>query len=241
MSKKIEAQFSKNAKSYDKYSIIQSYGVEILLNFLPKTLGTILDLGCGSGRVYKQLQKSQKGFDKFYGVDFSKEMLNLHPKNSNIYLKKADFNLPETFEYFKDKKIDTLISASALQWATNLDLTFKQCSKIAPFGAFFIFNSNTFKNLHRCANLKSPIYSQAEVESAFLNHYKPIKIEQYSFNLAFDSVLEMLRYIKKSGVSGGKMSLSYIELKRLIREYPLNYLEFEASVLIGDSLEAKRV
>ena len=241
MSKRIRAQFSKNAKSYDKYSIIQSYGVEILLNFLPTTLGTVLDLGCGSGRVYKQLQKSQKSFNKFYGVDFSKEMLNLHPKKSNICLKIGDFNLPQTFEYFKDKKIDTLISASALQWADSLEWTLKECAKIAPLGAFFIFNSNTFKTLHKCAKLKSPIYNQKEIESAFLKHYKPIKIEQYNFNLKFDSVLEMLRYIKKSGVSGGEMNLSYLEVKRVIREYPLNYLEFEASILIGDSLEITRV
>jgi len=37
----------------------------------------------------------------------------------------------------------------------------------------------------------------------------------------------MLRYIKQSGVSGGKKQLSYKEIKRVIKDYPLDYLEFE--------------
>jgi malonyl-CoA O-methyltransferase len=37
----------------------------------------------------------------------------------------------------------------------------------------------------------------------------------------------MLRYIKKSGVSGGVKQLGYTEMKTLMLEYPLSYLEFE--------------
>jgi malonyl-CoA O-methyltransferase len=37
----------------------------------------------------------------------------------------------------------------------------------------------------------------------------------------------MFRYIKKSGVSGGKKRLGYKEMKALMKHYPLDYLEFE--------------
>ena len=37
----------------------------------------------------------------------------------------------------------------------------------------------------------------------------------------------MFRYIKKSGVSGARKVLSYKESKKLLNEYPVNYLEFE--------------
>jgi len=43
----------------------------------------------------------------------------------------------------------------------------------------------------------------------------------------FESVHEMLRYIKHSGVSGGRKQLSYMQIKNLISIYPLDYLEFE--------------
>jgi malonyl-CoA O-methyltransferase len=47
------------------------------------------------------------------------------------------------------------------------------------------------------------------------------------YKLYFDTTYDMLRYIKRSGTSGGERHLGYREVKRLIYNYPLNYLEFE--------------
>jgi malonyl-CoA O-methyltransferase len=43
----------------------------------------------------------------------------------------------------------------------------------------------------------------------------------------------MLRYIKQSGVSGGKRQLSYKDIKNLLDNYPLDYLEFEVLFIWG--------
>ena len=51
--------------------------------------------------------------------------------------------------------------------------------------------------------------------------------ETVQYKLNFTSVHEMLRYIKRSGVSGGVKQLSYKQIKNLIANYPLDYLEFE--------------
>jgi malonyl-CoA O-methyltransferase len=37
----------------------------------------------------------------------------------------------------------------------------------------------------------------------------------------------MLRYIKRSGVSGGRNVLGVTQMRRLMERYPLEYLEFE--------------
>ena len=37
----------------------------------------------------------------------------------------------------------------------------------------------------------------------------------------------MFRYIKRSGVSGGVGVLNYREMKNIMKNYPLDYLEFE--------------
>jgi malonyl-CoA O-methyltransferase len=47
------------------------------------------------------------------------------------------------------------------------------------------------------------------------------------YELQFDSVYKMLRYIKESGTSGGERHLSYLQTKQLLKNYPCNYLEFE--------------
>ena len=52
-----------------------------------------------------------------------------------------------------------------------------------------------------------------------------------TYKLEFTSVREMFRYIKHSGVSGSRNLLSIKEMKQLMREYPINYLEFEVVFL----------
>ena len=52
----------------------------------------ILDAGCGTGLVAKELLK--EGFSNFVGVDFSQNMLNLVPKNLYQQLELIDLNNP---------------------------------------------------------------------------------------------------------------------------------------------------
>ena len=232
---RIEEQFSRYAKSYLKYSIIQQKGAEILAEKLPSNLGAIADLGCGNGRLYKELQKRDKEFDKFYGADFSKEMINMHPNGQNIELITGDFNNRLLFEKLKKLNLNYLLSASALQWAKDLDFTLKSCSKVALNAGFFIFTSGTFKSLHKFVNIESPIYSKERVLDSFNRYYRSINVKEYNFKLQFNDNLEMLRYIKKSGVSGGRVHLGYKDLKALIDNYPQSYLEFETVLLIGEA------
>ena len=231
----IREQFSRNAENYGKYSKIQQIGAELLVDKMPKQIGNILDIGCGSGRIFNALNSKGIEFIKFYGIDFSENMLKLHPKAKNIELNIADFNSKEFVKLYANKNIDIALSASALQWAKDINFTLKSISKIAPKGAFFIFTSGTFKSLHDTAKVKSPIYNKESLLLAFNKHFREQKVEQLSFKLEFNSTLDMLRYIKKSGVSGGGFGLTYREIKIVMQEYKLNYLEFEALLLIGES------
>ena len=232
---RIKEQFSQNAKNYYKYSKIQQQGAELLVNKLPKKIDTILDIGCGNGRVFNAINSNNIEFNKFYAVDFSENMLQLHPKGERIELNIADFNSEEFIKIYSKYKIDIAISSSALQWAKDIDKTFKYISSIATKSAFFIFTSGTFKSLHKIASVKSPIYTIDKILSAYSNNYIATDVERLNFKLEFNNTLDMLRYIKKSGVNGGGLGLNYREIKRVMQEYKLNYLEFEALLLIGDS------
>jgi len=233
---RVKEQFCKWAKEYHSSSIIQQKGASILVSNLPKSIGNVLDLGCGSGRVYEELLKQKIEFGSFLGVDFSKDMLKLHKKDKKVTLLEGDFNDVELFSNI-DREIDIIVSSSALQWARDLDILFKNMANKAREGAFFIFGSNTFKTIHNIAGVNSPIYDIDDVKKAFKHYYKPKIMQIYNFKLQFDSTLEMLRYIKKSGVSGGGFGLGVKDINKIIREYPYNYLEFETILLIGTSKE----
>lgn len=231
----IKEQFNKYANTYSNYSRVQQLGVEYLVNKLPKSLGVVADIGCGDGRVYTNIKSKNIDFKEFYAVDFAKNMLKKHQKSSNIYEIVGDFNTKELFLELEKKRLDTIVSASAIQWAESLDFTIHMCSKVAKMGYFFIFTSGTFKGIHSFLNVESPIHRQEAVIKSFSNYYKATKVEPINFKLEFSSNKEMLLYIKRSGVSGG-VNVGYKKLKELITNHQKAELEFEALILVGESL-----
>jgi len=228
-------EFSRFANYYEQYNIIQTKVAKRLVEMIDKdAFQSVMDIGCGSGVVYRQLELHGIKCQKFWALDFSKEMLSLHPKTPSVMKLLFDFNDSRAFSLLPDRSVDLLISASALQWSSNLDHTLKCMSLLSMHGYFAIFTSNTFLTLHKLANISSPIYSTKEITGAFSKHYNAT-YERVAYRLFFDDVRKMFQYIKKSGVSGGSRQLSYSDTKRLMREYPYDYLEFEVLFVKGFS------
>jgi malonyl-CoA O-methyltransferase len=107
-----------------------------------------------------------------------------------------------------------------------LDFTLSEIAKKASRAYLAIFTSNTFKTLHETAQISSPIYPEAVLRETIKRYYHA-EFELKKYKLHFESVREMFNYIKKSGVSGGEKQLSYQQTKQLMKQYPLDYLEFE--------------
>jgi len=225
---KVIKEFSRFAHQYDQYNEIQAAVAKTLVSKLPKvSFPDILDLGCGSGAVAKNLEESQYDYDTLTVFDSSQTMLDIHPHSEKITKVCGDFNKVNFIESLPWLKYDLLLSASALQWSTDLDRTFALLSQLSETAYFAIFTSGTFKTLHSIAGVKSPIYKSEVLKEKIEKYYKEAHFELHSYTLSFDSVREMFRYIKKSGVSAGEKKLGFKETKRLMENYPLGYLEFE--------------
>ena len=219
--------FSRFAHTYDQYNMIQAEVAEALVSRLKKShYSTIIDIGCGSGAVIKNLQNRSITFDKFIAVDLSEAMLSLHPSGANIHQCCIDFSSHDSFDELCGDKEALVLSSSALQWSKDLDLTLSRLAKCGKKAYFAIFTSGTFKTLHECAAIRSPIYSDKELKKVISNYYEATFMLQ-SYQLTFPNTKEMFRYIQKSGVSGGERQLGFKEMKRLMEVYPLDYLEFE--------------
>ena len=224
---KIVKEFSRFADEYNKYNIIQTEVAKHLISMLKKKrYDKVLDLGSGSGAVYKNLKERGVEFNHFYAFDFSEEMLKIHPSSKNLSKLCLNFNDKSSFQDYQENEFDLLTSASALQWSEDLSLVLDSISFLALESVFAFFTSNTFTTLHKTAGVKSPIYSKEFILDTLKDYYT-FESEVKEYHLPFTSVEKMLSYIKHSGVSGGTGVLSYKEIKRLIREYPLGYLEFE--------------
>ena len=224
---KVVKEFSRYAHEYNRYSVIQKAVAQKLCALLErKSYDKILDIGAGDGAVYKNLLRQNINISSFVALDFSQEMLEIHPTDSNIEKLCLDFNKDDFSFHFKPKEFDLIISSSALQWSSNLSSIFKEISPLANEFLFSFFTANTFKTLHRVLEIESPILTKEEILDS-LDIYFEYELEVVEYRMNFESVHEMLRYIKHSGVSGGRKQLSYMQIKNLMSIYPLDYLEFE--------------
>jgi len=229
----IEREFSKNAKNYNEYNIVQKKVAKKLISLLDTYPKKIIDLGCGSGEIYKLIDWE---LENFIGVDMSKTMCKLHPKSDKIKILNANYEDDLFYEnQLKNNNFDLMISSSSLQWCHNIEKVIKNFSKISNQCAISIFCEGTFKTIYKKAGLKSFLPKYEDIIKIVQKYYN-IKFEIEKNKLYFSDNLSKFRYIKKSGVSGGKRRLNYIETKQLIQNYPLDYLEFEVLYIKGEKI-----
>jgi malonyl-CoA O-methyltransferase len=227
---KIQREFSQNARAYDEVNIIQKKVVKRLISKIMDTPASMLDIGCGNGTVFKQIDWK---LEHFVGMDFAEGMLALHPKKTSVTLLQRDFNDPQAFDDIKGQDFDRIVSASALQWAKDLDATLSSIAALHTPVSLAIFTSDTFKTLYRVAGLE-PILRDRETVTTLLHKHFGGEVEILRYTLAFDSVREMFRYMKKSGVGAGRNVLGYCEMKHIMQNYPLDHLEYEIVLLHQD-------
>lgn len=220
---KIRSEFSKYANRYQNVNIIQRKVVQKLLELTKVKPKKILDLGCGSGELYKELSWD---FEKYIGLDFAPGMLELHPKSDKITLIEGNFNDKKTFELLAQEDFEYIFSSSALQWADDLAEVFSNIALFNRGVSLAIFTSNTFKTLNETAAVNSLLLSKEKIATLQENYFNA-DFESMNYKLEFESVREMFQYIKQSGVSGSRNLLSFKETKELMQNYPLTYLEFE--------------
>ncbi|MDC0933129.1 methyltransferase [Arcobacteraceae bacterium] len=225
----VQEQFSKHAKEYNSHNIIQQIVSKALvrdLNFEPKR---ILELGCGSGQIFKNINFD---FDYYKAIDFSSEMCDIHPKNKNLDVICLDFDSQQFYDELENEKYDLILSSSALQWSKDLSKIIKSLSNISSNINMVLFTSNTFKTIFDLTDTISPILDLKEIKKSFDNFYR-CEYEVLNYKIEFDNKKDLFNYIKNSGVSGDKKTLSFDQAKHLYKNYNLGYLEFEVVFIKG--------
>lgn len=219
----VKNEFSKHANEYNNHNIIQQLAAKALVRDVKNDPKRILEIGCGSGQVFKYISWN---VDYYRAVDFSPSMCELHPKASNIEIQCHDFDSEEFFNSIKNQSFDTIISSSAMQWSRDFDKLISSLHKVTKEINAVLFTSNTFKTIQNITGKKSPILELEEIKEVFSKYFK-CDFEVHTYNLEFENKKDLFDYIKKSGVSGANNELDFSLAKKLYKEYDLNYLEFE--------------
>jgi len=224
-------EFTRFAKHYQYLSNIQQKIAKELINEVDKTTKNILDIGCGNGNIYNQIDWN---LSSFYGIDISKEMCKLHPKKENIFIKEANFDDIKIYDFYKNKNIDLIVSSSALQWSRNIDNVLNILPSISNNIAFSIFTNNSLNELLNELSLKSFLLDVHHIVNILKKKYK-IKTYIKTYKQDFETTKELLSFIKKSGISGGDKRVNISDIKRITRENKIKSASFEVLFIRGST------
>ncbi|PAF49990.1 hypothetical protein BKH41_01450 [Helicobacter sp. 12S02232-10] len=232
MYKNIRNSFSKSARTYQENALIQTLVAAKLLNVLGlKNIDSLIDIGCGSGNLALQIQKSGILVNHFIGVDMAEEMLAHHPKKIECIQNISLFC--EDFEKFSFQKYEVGIAASSLQWAKDLETMLARIAKSCSKVAFGIYTNKSLDSLHSFLGTCSPLKSKESLK-AILEKYFKGEIWVEHLEQKFQSRSDFLKHLKGLGLLGGG-ALNYTEAKRFKESVPYEKAEYEILMLVGVS------
>ena len=227
----IQEQFSKYANEYHSYNIIQQIISKALVREITAQPKRILELGCGSGQVFNNIDFN---FEYYKAIDFSPKMCEIHPKAKNLDIVCLDFDDEEFYKNLENENYDLVLSSSSLQWSKDLSKIVATISKVSNNINMVLFTSSTFKKIFTLANTISPILDLDSIKKSF-NKFYSCEYEVLNYRIEFENKKKLFNYIKKSGISGDKKKLSFKKAKQLYINYNLDYLEFEVVFIKGKS------
>ena len=144
--KQIARHFSSHAHDYDKLAIMQKDIADRLLKLIPdKAYMTILDIGCGTGYMCRQLKKRFPAA-QITGVDIASEMLQRamaeDPGGNYIC---EDFTKID----LSGKRYDLIVSASALHWIDDINQILEKYHSLCGIMAYAVFTAPSLKSLRQ--------------------------------------------------------------------------------------------
>jgi len=200
--------YSTHAEKYDLVIRDNIYNAHFERPSLQAILGdlnglNVLDLGCGSG-VYAQYLL-EHGAELVTCVDVSEEMIGIVSKKFSdkvvAYTQDIGLGLPEE----PSEKFDVIISPLVLHYIEDLDVVFKEASRVLKSGGYMAFSTHHPFADYECS--KSGNYFEREaVFETWGTVGEPVEVEFYRRSLT-----EIMEAITNNGlvvsqISEGKVS-----------------------------------
>jgi trans-aconitate methyltransferase len=121
-----------NAELYDnKHAFVSQYGESVLELLDVKPGERILDLGCGTGDLAKQIQEHDA---EVTGIDASPEMI----AKAKAKYPELDFSVANAASFHFDEPFDAVFTNAVLHWIHDADGVIKSVYKVLKPGGRFV-------------------------------------------------------------------------------------------------------
>lgn len=231
----VRRRFGRAAATYDDAARVQAEAARRLVLQLDDgpTPSRILDAGCGSGRLTRELA-ARFPRARITALDVSRRMLEsagrLHPMHLPVEWVQGDFE-----GYRPPEPFDLVASSSALHWADDLRRAMGRCAAhLAPGGwlAVSIMLDGTLRELHAARAAAAPdtgiwaaLPSLSRLrESARAAGLNVLREGQYELVSNHASARQVLEALHAMGLTGGarfrpRRPLTRRELQHVCRAY----------------------
>lgn len=241
--KLIKKQFEKSFSTYNQNAIVQKIMAEKLIEALSNlnytNFDSILELGCGTGILTKELIKkiNFKTYSANDLVEKSKNFINEIIPNVKFYYGNALKIKPE-------KKQDLIISNAMFQWFNNLSNICTHCKKcLNPNGilAFSTFSANNFKEIKDLTGISLDYKTFDEIKNITNENFEILYSEEFEYTLKFNTPLELLAHMKNTGVNSlTAQHWTFKEVKEFCDKYKAQYpditLTYSPVIIIGKKI-----
>ena len=243
----IKLNFSKYAKSYDEYANIQKHCAAKLIRKIesgmsaPNKITKILDIGCGTG-IFTELLRDRFTDAEISAMDISPEMIKIAKDKltgRQIKFITADAEkipFKSRMSTANGEKFNLIGSNASFQWFENLDWTLKKYKGMleadgillfSVFGpqTFFALNESLKELLGKKTAISSANFIKKEVLNKILKKYfKSVSIEEEMIEENYNTLLELLKKIKYTGVRGNGVERGNLWTAGTIRKLEKIYI-----------------
>ena len=205
----VKNRFQKNLSSYNSTAVVQKRVAERLsyitdqLNL--RSFNKILEVGCGTGFLTKEILRI-KNPNQYFLNDLTSELYyeidNYFKSESFLNYKYIPGNA-ESIEF--PGKSDAIVSASTVQWFSNLERFIAKVNyhlKENGLFAFSTFGKENFKEIKEILNIGLEYHSKSTLEKMLSDDFEILYTQEWIEKLKFNNPGEVLRHIKTTGVNG---------------------------------------
>jgi malonyl-CoA O-methyltransferase len=208
----IKRNFSRCALYYDRYCSIQNLcASELIAKFKAANFRRILDIGCGTGNYTKLLRKKFP-YARIKAVDISPEMIKVG--KNKLPDEEIEFVVADGERLDFQERFDLISSNASFQWFENLGAALWRYENLLNKGgsiSFSAFGPLTYFELERSLKelfgtdigISAGIFFEGKKLLKVLNaHFRKIAVEQKIYKERYNSLSELLKKIKYTGIRG---------------------------------------